>query len=467
MLNRLALVSHTASRNSLAMDKINELAKQKAKRFGLALSTRLEEVKAFHFPNDKPKEIITVLHQATQRLNQKLKHQNDIKEMNNLANLFILFCEYLSYFEHTTTEETPRSIIYLIELIKCQLQSDKFIIAGPQYKYDYSVTSLNDIKVNIERHLYDEPGTLENLFPKIFDDMYIVNFPKIERDNILNHVIIGHELGHAIADEFLNNESNKKTYTQTLNKIKTNLSEHLNQENEPEINLEIFTKTREMRNRGLQEILSDIVCTLIFGPSALFCLFDVIVIGKGDPNRPAHLNYDYYPPAKFRIRKIYNLLKDKGMIQALHSLKNEGNNDTINNALSHLDHIECFINDETDIKNIKTEAITKLSYDWLESTLEEAINFIEQKIQSTPINATLITKQTTELVARLQNGLPPNEIGNYPTIEIPDWRIAILAGWLVNLSDDPLNKFHINKLVMQAIEYIVISNSYQEHIKKS
>lgn len=463
-------------------------SRQRGLRLCEAVLARLDEIDKDDFPNDTPKKFIKLLEGFAKSILEKIKLAANGDVIRSLSDHAIYLGKMLAYVEHAVTTKNPRGITYIVDFINDGLKAERMLLVSPDSGYNYSIDPLDDMLSELLDASIDT--RVEVIDPSACDQQIesgikAIFFPNLERENILNHVMFGHELGHQVADDFLDlelEEDNKKQakqhkkankqranqYAEPYNKELALLMLKVNSKPSKKMgeNSNRVNEIVEIRKRGLEELLSDAVCAMIFGTSALFALHDIMLLDD-DFDRLPRREYGFYPPNRYRLRNIYNILETRGVNSSLRdAVKANPKSEPLKQMVRHLDLIKKETEISQDKKLIQSDFIVQEAYKWLENSLDRSIEFVSEKVKLLRLNNDFIGEQLPELVYRIDNKLPPSELGRYPDTKIADWRMALLAGWAFKVSPDKeCTELDINNLVMEAIEYIMISNKYQQYLE--
>src|SRR5207248_6529778 len=118
----------------------------------------------------------------------------------------------LRYIEGASIERTPWSMVHAVqELAQGLLDKTTALIIRPQWHYNYGGVDVieewrSDLNQEADiREVFDaaEWNAIVEGLPKNF---YVLSFPGLERDNVLLHVSMGHEIGHLVVGDYLNQE---------------------------------------------------------------------------------------------------------------------------------------------------------------------------------------------------------------------------------------------------------------------
>ena len=466
----------------MAPDKFSEQAylKRRAQTLIIGLQDRLDEIYAADFPTDSPKLVIDILYKVLSKLSLEITNSTDSDYLSLACQLAQSFSQYLEFLDNPNTEQTPRGLVYILEDLLSSLNPDARLLAWPQAEYNYSIVDIIPILKSSVTHAFSK-RVCDEIFRECPSSLNLISFPRIERDNILVHSVFGHELGHTIADSFLNDYELGNDFRDGLKaaadvvelEYKTELAKLSGVELTNAKHRYIATLIK-LHRRGIQELLSDYVAALIFGPSALFASYDVLQ-PDGFDHIPAEPSY--YPPSRMRLRNINQLLIDEGYWDALTGFSEEdlpqGVKEFIAKFSVHMSDIASITADEDAINN---DPVLKAAYEWVKSTLPNALEYAKRETSNVCYNTGLVTLEIPELLKRLYLGVPPNELGVHPKQKAANWRSAILSAWLyqlagsriegqriIHLTENEIKRTH--SLTLSAIEYIILSSKYTQYMR--
>lgn len=381
----------------------------------------------------------------------------------------------LTFFDNAHTAQTPRGLIEIVGQLMRKLQPDSQLMVWPQAEFNYSIRDiLPPLKTSTKYFLPE--AEFHQVFGRFNGALNLVSFPRIERDNVLLHATLGHELGHPIADKFLASEKGTKSYNEGLHRAVQRLVGPAGETgSEPDMALNKLapeiTRLLKLRTRGLQELISDCVGALLFGFSAIFAAYDVLTVNGIDALPDDRY---MYPPRRFRLRLQYKIADKAGHVRAIKSLRG------VNRALARtttkfMNHLEDLIHGDHDLKELKTDHVIEIAYDWISETLDGAIEFAIREVGNLAFAVNQVEDEVPELIKRIDLGLPPNEIGRPPAAHPVDWRSAILAAWLYRLHGKKLggndrgrpmtasDLDNLNRHTLKAVEYTTLQKRYVDY----
>lgn len=472
---------HSNSSHILAMafDEGNYF-REKARGLNGGLLLRLDEF-VNEFPAGAPSELIEIIKLFVGAIDVELSRNSDASLLRQYCGLISHLASFLQYLDNAHTAQTPRGLVALLEQTANVLFSKSVLLVSPSSAYNYFIADIvPTIRQLAVRAL--SPDARKPLEARLPETFYIVQFPRVERDNILNHAIFGHEFGHPIGNKFLAEHEQEQIYknrlTEAKEKIKVDaeLAKHLAtfpdalaQSQQLNKMVEAVTK---IHRRGLEELISDAVGVYLFGPSALFAGFDIL--GQSALDEPPAPDSGY-PPSRYRIRLMYDLLVKSKHIDVLADLPLEESQRDIAEAIrSILKFIKTISEGQADKANIKGRALVRIAYEWLEQTLPAVQDAIEKRIASAAYSTDSALAELPALLKRLSLQVPPNEIGVWPDMHPVDWRSAILAAWLISYSQlanvamsADVRRQHLattQKLAAKGVEYAILRRQHEEFL---
>lgn len=429
------------------------------------------------FPGGAPLKLIEVITLFLKEIEAELATTTSASVLRTHFVLIDQLSVTLSWLDNAHTAQSPRGLVQFLEKTCDSIFPDALLLVSPGADYNYSIVDIVPSlrKMSSGAMSVAAYGRFVATLPTAF---YIVRFPRVERENVLNHAIFGHEFGHPVADRFIQKHEKEPIYAQRL------LAAQAKIQADPEITARLagisdpvdksrllaslFDEAATIHRRGLEELVSDAVAAHLFGPSALFAAMDIFLQSALDAAPRAD---EFYPPSRYRLRLMLTLLDGAKHIQALRDLKLPNDLAQVHDAMiATLDYLAQLTSLKTDEIEIGKTCIVRVAYSWLEETLPEALAFAATSVQSTTFPANLIPAQTPMLLERLQLEVPPNEIGIWPNNEAADWRAALCASWLYALGDSLRQGLTSDeryaallttqRLALKGIEYALLQQAY-------
>ena len=312
--------------------------------------------------------------------------QNFIKYLRNTDVLIQDIGSLLRFIDGSRIEKLPWSIIPAFQDLLESVIPKVEILIRPQWKYNYSIytTDFRTAFINFleEYKDYVPDVSLESeILSELKLPFYLISFPSLERKNILLHPLLGHEIGHLLADQFITEERKDAFSQNIINTITKIVENDLKEQSIKKDNLfyrafkeeSIRQKLEEglkCWKRGLEEILSDLVGTILFGPAALFASFDM-ALQQGFDHPPSPYD-NFYPPWRLRLRYIIDFLNKTNEKLFPIDKKYFKYSDRINNVYYAIKEIT---EKTTDIDIINKNTMLQSIYSNMQSDITEGIEF--------------------------------------------------------------------------------------------
>lgn len=452
--------------------------KRRAHCLCAGLIDRLREIEAFDFPSKAPKDFLQLMLRILSETDKVISQTDDVRSLNMLCESILFHASLLEFLDQANTSQTPRCLTNILEYFLHPLYPKARVLVYPQPVHNYSIFDALPLLQGMTENIFS-PAVQKAVYTG-YSELFVVTFPRIERDNVLVHAAFGHEVGHPVASEFLLREETQPAYSQACQRYTGEIEKVFKKEIEArgsdfeklQFKASRFEELLEIRKRGLQELMSDAVGVLLLGPSAIFATYDIM--GSGSLN-DVPTKESYYPPTRYRMRFQYSLLERFGYLSSFNLCLEKADASIATNLRSWDKQIQESIADETDKQELDNIKLIRLSYQWLEETIEEALAFCREKIQLLLYQPSLIETEVPELMKRLKLGIPANEIGVYPNCSTPDWRSSVLASWITCIGSELVREGapskeltaeirHLQILTLRSVEYVLLQVNYSNNV---
>ncbi len=395
----------------------------------------------------------------------------------------------LRYVERSKLIHAPWSMVKATEeFLKRNAGTNSHFILRPQWSQNYGLIS-EFVKVYEKRldalDWIDEQRRKSVLKDVYGENIYCISFPRLERLNALLHANLGHELGHVIAQRWV--DSNFWRFWQIMEKeaereIRKELTERWSG---PEGELFTYILERQISDEttsamnvamdALKELISDAVGVHLLGPAALSAAVDFSSFMPLDDNP---LDCGNYPPWRYRLRKMFLACK-----YDLEACRKEEESPT----LPVQEAIEAYVDwvidilkladDKQDWDSLNATATTRIPYKGIEDSWDkirkEAVGLLPGK----PEDVYRLSKRLhdiAELVERLQKDIPPNETGCWPNTQPAVFEDILNAAWVFkiwkvregNLGQDTEDNDTLYRLVLKAIETSQVQRTFGKKLVK-
>lgn len=457
--------------------------RQKAQALSKGLGQRLNDF-VNEFPAGQPAELIKTVKLFLSQLELEIKSQSDPTILRFSCVLISELSTVLSWLDNAHTAQSPRGVVQCLNHMSEAIFSKAVsVLVSPCTEYNYSIQDVVPALRNMALRSLSA-SRQQPLLDRLKDPIYVVRFPRIERDNVLVHAIFGHEFGHPIADDFLTQHEKTAEYQTRFQaaqqkivtdpKIAAALNQFTNALERQRFLHGFFDDVAKTHKRGVQELLSDAFGAFLYGSSALFAAVDVLIqTAIDDPPRKPQL----YPPSRYRWRLVLKLLTDHKHVEALRNLKLPSELEPIRHAVNAVfDYLEVSVAKDSDKQAIAADPVTAAAYEWLEQTLQDALAYAWNRAQAFSYDAAAVSAEVPDLLQRLALNVPPCEVGLWPSSTSVDWRSSLLAGWLAHLArilkpaNSPESQFKLlnttHRLTMKGIELALLSREFSTHLAR-
>jgi len=369
---------------------------------------------------------------------------------------------HIRFLESASHPRIPWAVIAPMEKLITSIVPGAKIVLRSQWSWNYRVRQMSE--------LYKQ--SLDTLARKYLEDSVfepgapawnVVSLPRIDADNVLMHVILGHEVGHRIAERFLAQED----AAQVQADIATEVGDV--KWAEPAIAAfdvvraigvrnRVFKMIEEIRRRGIEELISDVVALQLFGPAFIFTLRVSSLDGALDEIPTARWPH---PPWRYRYRHALAEYERLGYRELMRTIGGLPLNDQIRDACEkEVRGLEELASRDDDIKAIDGAPFAKRAYGLITKAMATAPAFVESALPDLGFVRDDFKPRLEERLGLLALGIPPAPSG----AGSPDFRYAVLAGWCYrtaqlpvpvteNVEWDPEDDDTLQRLVHKALEY--------------
>lgn len=416
------------------------------------------------------------------------------------------FGAHIRYVESARTDRLPWQVIPSFEKLVGALRPGAKVMLRPMWQYNYAtiVSDLREVYLNelVEYEFYIPDIDVEShIVSPLGTAFHIISFPSLERDNILLHSVIGHELGHLIASQLV--EQAKSAFLEHVQKdieIATDAEltrDGITEQSEPlwyqQYRTERLTHNSticlKFWERAMEEILADIVGAVLFGPAALFSTFEVAVQSGFDLS-PSPRN-EYYPPWRTRIREVLTVVDAMGgsilsptpdlfLMNVPFTLteraKALGLDRDVRARLvkERIQTIRDVATNKDDSAAVSYHPLAKLAYRALRSFIDEATTNIKTILGKRCFSEKQVSTTLPALIERLDAGVTPNAEHDMPSRRLSKIGLVdvLNSAWFHKASvaisptsetdRDLLERVRAqrNRLTLKAIEYAFLADEH-------
>ncbi len=445
------------------------------------------------FPTETPTNLSRLIRDSAQLVGQHL----DTTPADQFMNVNFLLCsiaEHLRFIERSRVPNTPWSMVQATEqFLKQQAGASSDFIIRPQWSYNYNLTGefVEVYRTNIKALTWIPTNIWEASIGTLSQHkIYCISFPRIERLNCLLHANWGHEVGHILASDWI--ESNfaqlwQAEETQIRNKIEQEIQQEI-QRNPPPVD-PLFAKfvAQEMSadqvkdamqaaKQGLTELICDAIGVHLFGPAALAAAIEFSAPLSIDESP---LKCDMYPPWRYRIRKMVEMceqdLQESSVELNVDNVKYPG--PIIKPFWNWLRDTTYLVQNTADMQSVDSTISTREAYRVIQSKWQQirgqALKLLPKESRE-PYRLFRRLRTIEDLVQKLEQDTPPNEVGRWPMNSPASLEDILNAAWVFKLrkiSNDPnwgsLDDFEkLFRLVLKAMEVSFVHSTFGSELKK-
>ena len=447
--------------------------RRKASHLVRSLLDQLDSLAAHEYPTSSPRGFIDFLRSILKGFQRRLADDLDEATGKWLCEVLIGFGHHVKFLETASYPRIPWALISPVEKVIARLVPGSRVILRSDWDYNYSVERV----IDVYRRALEPIRTYfeDSVFAPAAPEWNIVSLPMIDRANVLMHVMLGHEIGHRIAEQFLAAEDSAELQREITALVADGKWSDKNIEASGPLfamkaKQNLYNKILELRTRGLEELISDLVGGRLFGLGLLFGLREFALVDVFDtaPKRP-----DYYPPWRYRLRLL---------IDDMISERHQEFLGQINGAAAVLAIRDSSVRDfktvqeltaiTPDLDAIKRDPLIAKAYGSIAKALPRVGPFLTQTLTGLQFDPASMTRTMPELLNRIALGVPPAEQGGV----VVDFRDAILAGALYKTARLPIpydpdpskrkwsleDDVTLSRLIHKALEYTHLASEFRD-----
>jgi len=431
-------------------------------------------LKILPFPSPNPGLFATFICSVCEKLKARVSSPDAGEKETSLIPIFLVdqIAPTLQFIEGASSENTPASLVVPVERIGEEVLPGSRFMVRRQWRYNYSVQELlRGLKEDLRGLLSEAERNL--LFKDLPPRLFAISFPSFERDNAVLHVNFAHEIAHPLEEVYLGRENRPAILLELQREIQKGIKVDDPVQRVVEVGKAV-TDARKKREAALMEVLSDTISARVFGPSALFALYEVATLSRSMDR----ISADFHPPWRFRLREIFSTLVDLRFVDSA-TFQLKGWPTEIPDCISAVKRVvddwllqlHRVVEQTADTTEIEKNLSDKQAYDSARRALPAVREFAAEKVpqQYTP---TVFGEEVPGLLARLHADLPPNRI-EHGLSENREVRLAsiLASGWLFKLGelapvfgkdrDAYVQRVQtLNRLVLKAIQLSEIQTEY-------
>jgi len=382
-----------------------------------------------------------------------------------------------SFLEVSRREYIPQGTVDFIKnIMEKQQDNDTKIILLPLSYYNYAYQKLI---TPLKQVLRDVLPDVESYFSNFANELAIIGFPLIQKENILQNSLLAHEIGHHISEkqQIVSQLMEKVSIdTKILESIVREYSEKgIPRENGRSVPLTFFISLERLKadlsktisktiQNWLAELSADAIAFHLLGPAYLFALVMFLLSLKSP-----EISSDKYPPPRMRLNLLIEEMVEMKFIDVLNKNKDG------KKLVKFLESIKDLLSNIKEEEKSKTE---KLLYNLIHKSVSNIIPELKKKVNiilnGKDYTAENFKNEVFTLISILDAFVTPVETssGNPASLES-----IINAGMLYNLlfienlykaldaktmEDKLYVKQKVHQLILKALELSSIESSFKK-----
>ena len=391
--------------------------------------------------------------------------------------------ENVQYIDNAQTFRLPWSLIPSMKKLVKDFLPDTEMILEPQWEYNYTIQtqSVYDTLVTLLRAyqtITPDISVDELLDPLGTKNFRVVSFPSAERNNVLLHSLLGHEIGHLKAKGYFNDKREQDLLQSVRGQVAPIIDEavkngSISEDARPQETQAAIERITTIWQRGLEETLSDMMGCFFMGPAVLFANLEFALQDlNGLDTRPSE-DTNFYPPWRMRLRNIFSTLSDLSMLPIPKQRLRSSN--VFKAVNKRIELIKKVVDDQPDINEIKANDHTRIAYAEINKDVQNAKSLYKGEFK--PFATSDFYQRLTHLVRRLELGIPPNAWEVSVNKRVPATMVEIInAAWFYRLSwadtiidangkvqlDVHEKRSRMNRLTLKALEFAFVQEKYEQ-----
>lgn len=305
------------------------------------LEEKLQELKNAEYPSDGPLQLIRLLDLISGRLSARLitlnrsiavEYNGEEKEslvygIKRLAYFVSWIYRWLGIIELAQSKYNPQELVLPLEEIARQIYRKSGLLISSLHEENYTYVEIIDqLRERLGKVLGAEG---ESLFVEYPDYFAVLSFPSAARDNVLQHAVFGHELGHLANDVYRISED-----VRTAIDLDEIIAQEIDRFIPGKLEEEEFIKRKERLNREvfwpigewLKEIVADVYAVNLWGPASFFANAHYLLTRQSLDTWT-----DIHPSPRFRLHVMLDEIKEIGYFKLIE----ESGLETVRQELDH------------------------------------------------------------------------------------------------------------------------------------
>ena len=399
--------------------------------------------------------------------------------------------EQVRYIEAAHTERLPWSIVASFEKLVAAFLPEIQIMLRAMWRYNYAFHMVDQGEwfrraLEAYREYVPTMDLEKDVLTEMQNPFHIISFPSLEQKHILLHSLLGHEIGHLLANRFLTKEREaaflervKAEVTavadEELKTLPAGVEEDLRRTIREQTIGAALQEALTLWRRALEELLSDAAAVFLFGPAALLSMLDLAIQNPLDEAPEAATQH--YPPWRMRLRRALLLLdEEKDWFPVPSSLFN-GDSTRAARVNDRVTFIRTLVAATSDTAAVNRSKLAQIAFREVAALMGDGHTFLltTSKLATHRPNPKTLYQRLPVLVERLDHHIPPNAFEEtLEDVRVADFAEILNATWFHKVSTSPFDAVTgeflekavdarnlINNLTLKAIEFAHLATEYR------
>jgi hypothetical protein len=387
-----------------------------------------------------------------------------------------------------TSGRIPGVLTRLMSTKAAALSDNASVILRPQWNYNYKIQR-DDVHQHYEELLGEvlADDSIRRCLAEVKRPLYIISFPSIERNSIHLHAVLGHELGHLMARDYSPSTVADESFLSDIHRLldspqkKTGLSDedadHGGTRNEQLDLLEKadIEKAVIARRTAIKEFAADAAGIFLFGIASVLGAAQVAM--SRNPKGRRESDAQYYPTWGVRLVQMVKLAKSLGWWDLEFAAQGDKFSEATEAVKRRLTDIESWIGSGADRWHVLNPEIVAGHKSAL-NLLPEIHAYLEDGFSGAFASSQLTYSKLPMLFERLDDDIPPDNVGSEIDIQLPKLEDVFVASWWYRLckvkpefvQGDLAEKSRsasakLRRLTLKAVENIDFVNRFRAELK--
>jgi hypothetical protein len=439
----------------------------------IGLAAKISELT--DYPTETPRKVCALISGLAEVVKRHLP-QSPSDQLRHVGVMLCQWTEQLRFVERARTADTPWSMIPAAQGFLRQVTgADASFVVRPQWSYNYQIGEFTrPLQKNMQALWWIPEEAYGDLFATNAA-IYCLSFPRIERLNVTLHANWGHEIGHVIAREWIDQRF-QAFWSPIETELRTDLYERAgidisaaspSQEKDLQRVAEAVKERLHIAEKALVELIADAVGVYLLGPAAVLAASEYAARFDLDISPLQGRNY---PPWRYRLRRMREQCDD----DVSEITRDLGGEAEFTQFVAFFEQLSAIVDEKDDVQVLSEYPQTDVPYKAINAAWprirEEALDILRARV--TQRYRLAERKEIVKQIAqKLESKIPPNELGAYGSSQPTRFEDLINGGWLHKLRMpirgtgelEDIDTLH--RLLLKAIESAFVYSVYADRLK--